>query len=209
MNAVDLVILVVLVIEPDAWILAFALGGLLLSLGYTAPPLRLKKPGLGEPTVFVVWGPLMVGGTYYAAVGHLPWEVVVASVPYALLCTAVLVGQYIDKIPWDEPDGTRTLSVMLGEARARTLTKVLMVAFSPMVGLAVALDAMPVLSLLCLVGLVRLARVWPTFSKPKPDAPPEGFPIWPLWFAALAFVHTRVAGALRVAGVFIGVVPNV
>jgi 1,4-dihydroxy-2-naphthoate octaprenyltransferase len=208
-NVIDLVILVVLVIERDAWILAFALGGFLLSLAYTAPPLRLKKRGLGEPTVFVVWGPLMVGGTYYAAVGHLPWEVVVASVPYALLCTAVLMGKHIDKIPWDEPDGTRTLPVMLGEARARTLTKLLMAAFYPMVGLAVALDAMPVLSLLCLVGLVRLARVWPSFSKPKPDAPPDGFPIWPLWFAALAFVHTRIAGALLVAGMFIGVLANV
>src|SRR6202007_3455819 len=100
--------------------------------------------------VLLVWGPLMLAGTYFSAVGHVPWRVWLASVPYALLCTAVLMGKHIDKIPWDEPDGTRTLPVMLGEARARALTKALMVAFYPMVGLAVALDAMPVLSLLCL-----------------------------------------------------------
>ena len=40
-------------------------------VAYTAPPLRLKKHGLGEPDVFVVWGPLMVGGTYYSAVGSV------------------------------------------------------------------------------------------------------------------------------------------
>jgi len=204
-NLLDLVILAVLVTERDWWILAFALGGFLLSLAYTAPPLRLKKRGLGEPTVLVVWGPLMVGGTYYAAVGHLPGEMVLASIPYALLCTAVLMGKHIDKIPWDEPDGTRTLPVMLGEERARALTKLMMVAFYPLVGVAVALEAMPVLSLLCLVGIVKLARVWPSFSSPKPEAPPEGFPIWPLWFAALAFVHTRLAGALLVGGMFLGV----
>ena len=130
-NVVDLAILAVLVAARDAWILFFALGGFLLSVAYTAPPLRLKKHGLGEPTVFVVWGPLMVGGTYYAAVGHLPVAVVLASVPYALLCTAVLMGKHIDKIPWDAPDGTHTLPVLLGERRGRALTKAMMVAFNP------------------------------------------------------------------------------
>ena len=96
---------------------AFALGGFLLSAAYTAPPLRLKKHGLGEPTVLIVWGPLMVGGTYYAATGTIPGAVVLASLPYALLCTTVLMGKHIDKIPWDEPDGTHTLPVILGEAR--------------------------------------------------------------------------------------------
>ncbi len=126
---VDLGILVALVAARDAWILAFALGGFLLSFAYTAPPLRLKKHGLGEPTVFVVWGPLMVGGTYYAAVGHLPVGVVIVSIPYALLCTAVLMGKHIDKIPWDAPDGTKTLPVLIGEPRARQLTQAMMVAF--------------------------------------------------------------------------------
>jgi 1,4-dihydroxy-2-naphthoate octaprenyltransferase len=203
-NVVDLGILAFLVTQRDAWILAFALGGFLLSVAYTAPPLRLKKHGLGEPTVLVVWGPLMVGGTYYAAVGHLPWAVVLASLPYALLCTAVLMGKHIDKIPWDEPDGTRTLPVLLGESRARTLTKAMMVAFYPLVGALVATGTLPMLSLLCLLGLLRLAKLWGQFSRPKPDAPPEGFPIWPLWFAALAFVHTRRAGGLLILGMFLG-----
>jgi len=208
-NLVDLAILVVLTIERGWPMVAFALGGFALSVAYTAPPLRLKKRGLGEPTVFVVWGPLMVGGTYYAAVGNLPWEIVLASVPYALLCTAVLMGKHIDKIPWDEPDGTRTLPVVLGERRARALTKVMMASFYPLVGGLVALGTIPVLSLLCLVGIARLVRVWKPFSAPKPDAPPEGFPIWPLWFAAIAFVHTRIAGALLVVGMFLGVILDV
>ncbi len=208
-NALDLAILVVLTIERGWPMVGFALGGFLLSVAYTAPPLRLKKHGLGEPTVLVVWGPLMVGGTYYAAVGNLPWEIVLASVPYALLCTAVLMGKHIDKIPWDEPDGTRTLPVMLGERRARALTRWMMVAFYPLVGLLAAIGTVPILSLVCLVGLWRLARVWTPFSKPKPDAPPDGFPIWPLWFAALAFVHTRLAGGLLVLGMFAGVLLSV
>ena len=39
-------------------IVAFALGGLFVSVFYVAPPIRLKHHGLGEPGVFLVWGPL-------------------------------------------------------------------------------------------------------------------------------------------------------
>ena len=56
-----LAIMLYLTAERGWPIIAFALGGFLLSAAYTAPPLRLKKHGLGEPTVVVVWGPLMVG----------------------------------------------------------------------------------------------------------------------------------------------------
>jgi 1,4-dihydroxy-2-naphthoate octaprenyltransferase len=205
-NLVDVAILVALVLARGPWILGFALGGFFLSVAYTAPPLRLKKHGLGEPTVFVVWGPLMVGGTYYAAVGHLTGTVILASIPYALLCTAVLMGKHIDKIPWDEADGTHTLPVLLGERRARLVTQALMVTFYPAVGALVVFGALPILSLVCVLGIVQLARVWPSFGRPKPDAPPDDFPIWPLWFAALAFVHTRRAGGLLVAGMLLGAV---
>ena len=68
-NVADLAILVVLTLARGWPVLAFALAGFVLSVAYTAPPLRLKKHGLGEPDVFVVWGPLMVCGTYYSAVG--------------------------------------------------------------------------------------------------------------------------------------------
>jgi 1,4-dihydroxy-2-naphthoate polyprenyltransferase len=208
-NTVDAAILVTLVLARDPWILAFALGGFLLSVAYTAPPLRLKKHGLGEPTVFVVWGPLMVGGTYYAAVGHLTGTAILASIPYALLCTAVLMGKHIDKIPWDAPDGTHTLPVLLGERRARLLTCALMVAFYPAVAALVVVGALPILSLACLLALLQLARVWPSFGRPKPGSPPADFPIWPLWFAALAFVHTRRAGGLLVVGMLVGAVLHV
>src|SRR5205814_3466464 len=122
-NLADLAILVVLTAARGWPVIAFAVGGFVLSAAYTAPPLRLKKRGLGEPDVLVVWGPLMVGGTYYSAVGHVPWQVVAASVPYGLLCTAVLMGKHVDKLPWDAAESIRTLPVILGDAAARRATQ--------------------------------------------------------------------------------------
>lgn len=202
-NAVDLAILVVLTAARGWPILGFGVGGFLLSAAYTAPPLRLKKRALGEPDVLVVWGPLMVGGTYFAATGRIPWQVILASVPYGLLCTAVLMGKHIDKIPWDAPDGTTTLPVLLGEGRARRVTQALMAGFYVTVVVCVAVGALPWPALLSLAGLPILVRVWKALDAPRPAEPPARFPVWPLWFAAVAFVHTRRAGALLVVGLAI------
>jgi 1,4-dihydroxy-2-naphthoate octaprenyltransferase len=50
-----------------------------------------------------------------------------------------------------------------------------------------------------------LVKVWPYLRKPPPDEPPPDFPVWPLWYAALVWVHTRQAGALLVIGLGLGV----
>ncbi|HMC51624.1 MAG TPA: prenyltransferase [Acidimicrobiales bacterium] len=205
-NLVDLSILLVLLAARGWPVVAFALGGFFLSVAYTAPPLRLKKRGLGEPTVFAVWGPLMVGGTYYAAVGRMPWHVVAASVPYGLLCTTVLFGKHIDKIPWDGPMGIRTLPVILGEAAARRVSQGLMAAFYVSVVALVGAGWLPWTTLAVFGALPALAKVWRAFDSPRPARPPARFPVWPLWFAAIAFLHTRRAGALLVLGLVVGAV---
>lgn len=199
-NLADLVILAVLIGARGWVVLAFGLAGLGLNVAYTAPPLRLKKRGLGELDVLVVWGPLMIAGTYYAATGTVPWQVWPASVPYGLLCTAVLMGKHIDKLPWDEAAGVRTLPVMLGERRARTATAGLMIAFYVAVAACVVAGALPWPALASFGALPLLRRALRSLGRPRPERPPRGFPIWPLWFAAFCFTHTRRAGALLVGG---------
>jgi len=110
-------------------VVLFALAGLFISVFYVAPPVRLKHLGLGEPGVFIVWGPLMVGGTYFITTGELPAWVWVASLPYAILVTSVLIGKHIDKLPYDSTKDVHTLPVILGEKRALRLNQALMIAF--------------------------------------------------------------------------------
>ena len=202
----DFVIMVVLATQRGWPVIAFAIGGFALSYAYTAPPLRLKKHGLGEPDVFVTWGPLMVAGTYFSAVGQLPWQVWVASIPYGLLCTTVLMGKHIDKIPYDEPTGTRTIPVILGEDRARALTIGLVFGFYVTVAAAVVVQALPWPSLVVVLYLPTAWKVTRALRAPKPAGPPRGFPVWPLWFAAICFVHTARAGGLLVLGLAVSAI---
>src|SRR5262249_11742701 len=136
-NALDLAILVYLTRVWGWPVAAFALSGLFISVFYVAPPLKLKHRGLGEPGVLVVWGPLMIAGTYFVTTGTAPGWVWAASLPYALLVATVLFGKHIDKIEADGSKGIRTLPVILGEAQARVVAQALMVSFFAVMALLV------------------------------------------------------------------------
>ena len=182
---------------------AFALAGSGISLFYVAPPLRLKHHGLGEPSIFVVWGPLMIAGTYYVTTGALPSWVWAASVPYGLLVTTVLFGKHIDKLEPDRAKGIHTLPVLLGEESARRVAQAMIVGFYGVVALEVALGVLPLWTLLVLASAPRALRVLGVFSRPRPPEPPENYPVWPLWYVSAAFVLTRQAGALFAAGLVV------
>lgn len=199
-QAVDLAIMLTLVARRNWWVAAFAIGGLVLSWAYTAPPLRLKKVGLGELDVLVTWGPLMIGGVYYAGTGQLPWQVLLAAFTYALLPTTVLMGKHIDKLPYDARLGTRTVPVLLGEGRAKLVNLVMMVAYYVLVLVDMAIGALPWPAVFTFAALPTLYRVWQAYRKPRPEQAPPDNPVWPLWWAPLAFIHTRRAGGLLILG---------
>lgn len=205
-NVIDAVIMLILLAARGWPIVGFALAGLFLSVFYVAPPLRLKARGLGEPSVFLIWGPLMVGGTYFAAVGALPITALAASVPYALLVTTVLMGKHMDKASWDETAGVRTLPVLLGPAASRRVTIALMWAFYAAILALVAAGALSAWSVVAVGAIPRMRETVATYSRPKPAERPRRFPLWPLWFGPWAFVHARRAGGLFVTGLALGAI---
>ena len=104
--------LVLLALRPSAALLVIGVVGIIVSLGYTAPPLKLVYRGLGEVAVAVGFGPLMLLGAYVVQTGGaLTWEPFVASIPIALLVALIL---YVNEIPdrrGDARAGKRTLPV--------------------------------------------------------------------------------------------------
>jgi 1,4-dihydroxy-2-naphthoate octaprenyltransferase len=203
-NLVDFAILVVLAIARGWGVVGFALAGLFISVFYVAPPLKLKHRGLGEPGVAIVWGPLMIGGTYLVTTGTLPAWVLVASLPYALLVTTVLIGKHVDKYASDKAKGIHTLPVLMGPELSLVVNRWLMVAFFVA---TVAMALAGVVSLWCLGVLAALPRLRETlaiYRQPAPAEPPEGYPIWPLWY--VAFRLNRQAGGLFIAGLVLGAV---
>ena len=205
-NLVDLAILVKLTQWCGWETAAFALLGLFVSVFYVAPPLKLKHRGLGEPGVALVWGPLMIGGVYFVTVGSLSAPVLAATLPYAVLVTSVLMGKHVDKYEADSAKGIRTLPVVLGRERALHLTEALFVLFFLLVVVLVLTGTLGVWTLLVFGALPVLRRTLETYAAPRPTEPPAGYPLWPLWYVAWAFLVTRRAGLLLIIGLALDVV---
>jgi len=119
------------------------------------------------------------------------------------------MGKHVDKIPWDAPQGIRTLPVLLGERRSRRVTQGLMATYYVAVVACVVAGALPWPALLTFGALPVLAKAWKALDEPRPERPPARFPVWPLWFAAIAFIHTRRAGALLVLGLIVAAAADV
>ena len=191
-----------LVSQREGLTLDLMLAGAFFVLFYTWP---LKYYGLGEPAVLLVWGPLMVGGTYYVLAGSWSWDATWLSLLYALGPTSVLFGKHIDKLDLDQSKGVRTLPVILGERQARHWVRAMLVLqYLGCIALVVSANAHWIL-LLVLVNLPALVRLLKSFGSPKPAVSPPEFPdgIWPLWFSAFAFDHTRKFTSLFILALLI------
>jgi 1,4-dihydroxy-2-naphthoate octaprenyltransferase len=193
-------------------VLVYARGSLalvLLGLGaffvlfYTFP---LKYIALGEIAVLIVWGPLMIGGGYYAITGVWDWNVVIASLPYALGVTTVIFGKHIDKVQVDKDKHIQTLPVLLGEQLARaSVVAMTVLQYVSVLYLVLTGFFTPVLLIVFLALTTFFKVFWAMYRRPRPEQRPQDYPAeaWPLWFVASAFVHNRRFGLLYLLGLIL------
>jgi 1,4-dihydroxy-2-naphthoate octaprenyltransferase len=181
------------------WIL-LALGAFFV-LFYTWP---LKYIGLGEISVLIVWGPLMIGGGYYVIAGSWEWNVILASLPYALGVTGVIFGKHIDKFDMDKERKIHTLPVILGEKLSRyTALGMIFLQYILVVYLVFTGFFTP-LMLIVFFSITVLRQLIPLFRHPKPEEKPADYPdVWPNYFVAAAFVHNRRFGLLFLLGLIL------
>jgi 1,4-dihydroxy-2-naphthoate octaprenyltransferase len=99
-------------------ILVFGIIGMFSGFFYTAPPIKLVGRGIGEFFIGLNFGVLMTVGAYYVQTGFLAWEPVIASIPVALLITAILYINEFQDAPADGSVGKDHLVVRLGRKRA-------------------------------------------------------------------------------------------
>ena len=101
--------------------------GAFASLTYTAPPLKYKYSALGEMSVFLMWGPLMVAGAYFVQRQEFSWNALWISIPFGALVALVLLANNIRDIHHDRDKGILTLAIVLGQQRGLQLYKWLII----------------------------------------------------------------------------------
>lgn len=175
--------------------------GALVLLIYTWP---LKYLGLGEIFIFLIWGPIMVASVYLVlAKGWTSnvWNVALAGVPFGLSVVSINIGKHIDKLKEDKQKGVGTLPVRVGEKVARYINMaVFVLIYAVIVYLIFGPRYFTPIMLIIFLAGKRLLLALGMLRKPRPEKPPEGYTIWPTWFAAFAFNHNRLFGGLFILG---------
>ena len=163
--------LVLLATRGSTALLVIGVVGIIVSLGYTAPPLKFVYRGLGEIAVALGFGPFMLVGAYVVQTrGALSWEPFAASVPIALLVALIL---YVNEIPdrrGDAPAGKRTLPVRFsrGAVIAGYNVAVAIAYVALVAGVALRLLPLPTLVMLLTIPLaLQVSRgLEPNYDNP-------------------------------------------
>lgn len=93
------------------WWVAAALA---IGVSYSGGPLKLGFRGLGEPTIFLMFGPLLMTGIYYATTGTVGWNIVWLSTAVGLLVTNIVYSHSVlDAVP-DRKMGKKTMAHLMG-----------------------------------------------------------------------------------------------
>ena len=200
-GAIALAAGLLLVAIHGVFALILLLLGMFFVLFYTFP---LKYIALGEIAVLIVWGPLMIGGGYFVITGNWDWNVVIASLPYALGVTTVIFGKHVDKHEVDRSKRIYTLPVLIGERAGRyTILGMFVLQYLAVIYLTLTGFFTPIM-LLVLLALPSFFQVLPMFRSPRPAEKPPEFPdVWPNYFVAAAFVHNRRFGILYLLGLIL------
>ncbi len=158
-------------IQVGGWpILVIGLAAIGAGLAYTGGPWPFGYHGLGEPFVFLFFGPVAVGGTYYVQALDLRPDALLAGVGIGALITAILVVNNLRDRETDARAGKRTLAVRLGLRRTRIEYTVLLLAAAIVPPLGIRLAGWPAGSALALAAAPFAVRplldVW-SFRDPR------------------------------------------
>jgi 1,4-dihydroxy-2-naphthoate octaprenyltransferase len=157
--ALAVVVGIMLVALRGPAIVVLGVLGLIGGWGYTAPPLEYKNRGLGVPLVFLLMGPLMVEGAYFAVSGQWSATALVLSIPVGLLVAAILHGNEWRDIRQDTRAGISTMSARIGRRWAHYGYVALVLGAYMALAIAVIARALPAWSLLAILSLPFLAQV--------------------------------------------------
>lgn len=140
-------------------VMALGVIGVLASYAYTAPPVSYKYLALGEFSVFLMWGPLMVEGAYYVQRRSFSAEALWISIPFGVIVALVLLANNLRDISHDKSKHIRTIAIVLGPKKGFYLYALLVALAYASILLMVALGILSFWSLGVFFSLPIAAKI--------------------------------------------------
>lgn len=104
-----------LLVREGGWVLLpVGVVSIACAIAYTGGPFPLGYNGLGDVFVFVFFGLVAVGATFFVQAGHVPPDVVSCAAAVGLLAANILVANNYRDMETDARAGKKTLVVRFG-----------------------------------------------------------------------------------------------
>lgn len=161
----------VYLVSVGGWpVVAIGLASIVAGIAYTGGPWPYGYRGLGDLAVFLFFGLVATGGTYWVLALGLRPGVLVAGCAVGALNTSILVINNLRDRGTDESAGKRTLAVVLGEPGSRVEYTVLLFGAAAGTAAGVAGGLLPRGALVALPAFATLVAplrtVW-SFEDPR------------------------------------------
>lgn len=141
---------------------------------------------------------LMPAGTYYLMTGDTSWELLLISLPDALMITTVLKGNGPRDFVSDREAGIKTMSIRLGYGHAMLLYRALNTLPFVIVPTLILVPVLPVHALLVILALYHWNVMYQNTVTARDDRN-SGFMLVPY-----AFKLNWVFGLLLISGILLG-----
>jgi 1,4-dihydroxy-2-naphthoate octaprenyltransferase len=178
----------------------FVLAGLAGTCGayfYTNGRFSFKYMALGDLLVFLLMGPALVVMGTWAFVGRVETAAVLATLPIALLVTAILHGNNLRNLENDRNSGITTLAGLIGARGSKALFAALLLLPSAVTSILAVHGVVPPHVLVALLTLPSAARLTYRVARERETAALSRLPV------ACARLHL-LFGLLFVAGLLAG-----
>jgi 1,4-dihydroxy-2-naphthoate polyprenyltransferase len=178
------------------WLLPLGVLCIVCGIAYTGGPYPLGYHGLGDVFVFLFFGLVAVGATFWVQAHALTWEVLLAAAAIGALAANLLVANNYRDRATDAVAGKRTLIVRFGERAGRIQygVAVLLSAAVPVVLWARGFGGWSLLALGALpLGVACWLRLRP--ATPAPEL---------IRLLALTAAHLALFGVLLSLGLVLG-----
>ena len=145
-------------------VLVFSVLGVLFGVFYTADPIKLKHHSVGEISVFLAFGPLMVGGAFYAITGVFSWNPLLASIPIGLLVALVLLANNLRDKEFDVNVGISTIVTGIKESDGMKYYKLLLVLTYLSTIILIVMGVFSIFVLISFLTIIEALRILNEFN---------------------------------------------
>ena len=147
-----------LIYRTNIWMLVIGLIGVIGSYAYTGEPFVYKRKGLGVPLSFILMGPLMSLGSYYAISASFSITPILLSLPTSLLIPALMISNEMRDYLRDQKFAMGTMTVRIGAKPSKILFISLMIGVYVLTILYIIIGLFPIYSIISFITLPYAIR---------------------------------------------------